>query len=434
MGNARIVDRARRPDKRRAAAVGALLLVATVLCPAPAAAQRAPRDLEPTAADWERVHAAAWEATLTGATARWPRRDGRWVQLVSGDPAGATRAQVDSLEAALWRLAAKLGDARALLAPLRQRPLRYYHAQGQQQMELLVAGDHEGLALPGLRVVISRRLPHEHELVHLLSHLAIEPAPPGQEPLLQEGLASWMAGAAGHSPAALAVAADRALHDDPALLRGLLGGGAFTGSPRPEHERYAVAARFVEYLVERFGVDAFLRAYRLTAGLRLEIAQRPASHALAQLEGELGVDRDELLQAFDTWRAEHPVRPLRPFAPPPRQPDLALQDEALVARLWGGAEWSVELVASAGTPSGRLELMAGGRPLRLVAGPGQLALYDGASGQFLLQLSGEEELAPWRGQAGTGERWLRFSLPAARLGLGERPEAGALAADPRFRY
>lgn len=432
---ARILDRRGGRDKRRAGR-WSLLWLALLFLPLPgrAAGPVPPPTLDPTPADWERVHAQAWEATLATATARWPRRQGRWVQLVSGDPRGATAAQVDSLEAALLGLAARLGDAQELLAPLRERPLRYYHAQGQQQMELLVAGEHEGLALPGLGVVISRRLPHEHELVHLLSHLAIAPAPPGQEPLLQEGLASWMAGAAGLSPAALAVAAERALADAPGLPRELLGGGAFAGSPRPDDERYAVAARFVEYLVDRFGLEAFLRAYRFTAGLRLEIAQRPADHALAQLEGELGVEREALLAGFRDWREAHPARPLRPFAPPPRRPDLQWRDEALVARLWGGDEWAVELEATGGVPSGRLELRDAGRALRLVAGPGQLALYDDASGQFLLQLSGEAEVGPWQGGDAAGARWLRFALPAAALGLGPLPERGELAADPAFRY
>lgn len=436
---ARILDRGADRDKRRAASVFLILFGLPVALlvgalPGPVPSHAAGTGLEPTPADWERVHAQAWEATLASATAQWPRRQGRWVQLISGDPGGATVAQVDSLESSLLRLAARLGDARRMLQPLRARPLRYFHAQGQQQMELLVAGEHEGLALPGLRVVISRRLPHEHELVHLLSHLAIAPAPPGQEALLQEGLASWMAGAAGLSPAALSVAAERALALEPGLPRQLLGGGAFAGSPHPDDVRYAVAARFVEYMVDRFGLPAFLRAYRLTAGLRLELAQRPAAHALAQLEGELEVGREEILAGFDRWRRAHPARPLRPFVPPARRPDMQWEDEALVARLWGGEEWSVDLTAERGAPSGRLLLHEAGRSLRLVAGPEQIALYDGANGQFLLQLRGEEEVGPWRGGEGEGPRWLRFRLPAAALGLGTLPERGELAADPAFRY
>jgi hypothetical protein len=192
----------------------------------------------------------------------------------------------------------------------------------------------DGLALAGQRRIIASRLPHEHEIVHVLAHVAISPAPPQNHPFVQEGLASYLGGHLGESPAAVLALGDDVLDRNPGLVRQLLTVRGFRDAPLPGSECYAAAARFLHYLDSMWGRSRLLSLLRLLAGFEDEVAARPASFVEVQFEGVYETSFDELLAGCDGWRRANPVAGIVATAPPGRSPDLVLSDREHRVRWW----------------------------------------------------------------------------------------------------
>ena len=69
-----------------------------------------------------------------------------------------------------------------------------------RQIELLTGHDAHGMTNFQFDAIISRHLPHTHELVHMLYNFAQEDLPLFTLPVLQEGLACCLGGRWGKSP------------------------------------------------------------------------------------------------------------------------------------------------------------------------------------------------------------------------------------------
>lgn len=275
----------------------------------------------------------------TGQDSGW---DGDWlrtrtasvrVYFEAGYPVEARRLR--ELEAAVQRLAAELGLGPEHLASLRTQPIEYLYAREPGSLSWFGGEDVDGVALVGERKILASRIPHEHELVHVLAYIAIAPAPEHNQPWLQEGLASYLGGHLGESPPAVLATGDRVLDEHRGLMRRLLTVHGFRESVLPAASCYAASARFVQYLDEaRGGRERILELLRLLSGVEQEVVARPASIIETQLEGVYSTGFRRLLHEFEIWRAEHPVSGITPTAPPALTADLLISDEDHVVRWW----------------------------------------------------------------------------------------------------
>lgn len=351
-------------------------------------------------------------------------------------------ADLRALESAVQRLADELRLTAVERASLRTDPIDYLYLRSPSSLNWFGAEDVDGLAIVAERRIVAARVPHEHELVHVLAHIAISPAPPHNHPWLQEGLASYLGGHLGESPTAVLGRGDDVLDRYPGLIGRLLTVTDFRESSIPAEECYAAAARFVHYLDEaRGGRGRILEVLRLLAGSEEEVGARPASIIETQLEGVYATDFASLLEDFEQWRAERPVAGIRPGEPPRRPADLVLEDDDHRVRWWMDQEgWVIAaagrndfvdlaLVWGNARPAGP-EWTAPARPagfeLRLDDEGGHLV--DNAAGIVRLR---------WfdRGRVGTDQPAAVWHLPALAL-VGIRAPSGprevALWSRPRF--
>lgn len=245
------------------------------------------------------------------------------------------RAALAAVESELQRLGARMGLDASLLSTLLEDPIDYFLVQEPGLIESFGAGDVEGLAFPENRLIVSTRLPHQHELVHVLMHLALPGRRGGNHPFLQEGLASYLGGNGVDGELTVLAHADRVLAERVVDLPSLWTVSGWRHAPLDAYDRYAVAARFVQYLAEAAGdLESVRELARLLSGLPDDIEARPWSAVRAQLEGIHGCSWEDLELGFARWRAEHPVADVRETAARVRAADLTRGDDRHHVRVW----------------------------------------------------------------------------------------------------
>ncbi len=383
------------------------------------------------------------------ARADWPQdvHEGTWliartasVRLYHQSDATVSAFVLRDLEVTVQRLGQRLAIDQSRMLELREDPIEYLYVHDGSRLSWFGHPDVDGLAIVAERKVLATRVPHEHELVHVLAWLAIRPALAGIQPWLQEGLASYLGGQLGETPLAVLARGEQVLTRSPGLFPRIFEAEVFRKSPLGQEACYAASARLVQYLDEqRGGIAPLLELLRLLSGEEEEIRRRPAAAIQTQLEGVYGLDIEELMADFFRWRAREAVAGIVPAQVPRRAPDLDLRDTDHRVRWWTGPDgwviaaealqkevdlalvWGSELpsdgVWSAPAPRSGLEL-------RLDEYGGRLLDHDGPS-----------ILVRWYGDAVAPDGSRAWFIPAAALGEIHPPRSESalvLWSAPRF--
>ena len=379
------------------------------------------------------------EAVLERLRTTWMRLRTPSVRLYvePGERPAASRLQ--DLEAAVQRMAGRLDlDGRAR-ASLMRRPIEYVLTGDTALISDLSGIDAEGVAFADERLILATTLPHEHEIVHVLMPLALETRRTGNNSFLQEGLASALGGHAGEAPSAVAVTADEVLARQRVDLRRMFTESGFHGSPLTAHERYAVAARFVDYLWrERGGWPRLRRVLAYLAGESEEIRRRPPEATVVQLEGVYDTHWPQLEQHFLAWVRRNPASSSMREEPPARSADATARDHRHRVALWDdGDTWVLEIRALWGTLATEV---AWGDPLRLEGWaasprvPRRYVLDVDRSGARLRDLRTRELLMRWvapRDRDDVLRDVARLRLDPSVVG-NARPEDWAVWSRPTF--
>jgi hypothetical protein len=293
------------------------------------------------------------EGALDRLRSNWMRLRTPSVRLYvePGQRPGAGRLQ--DLEAAVQRMARRLDLDRRARASLMRRPIEYVLTGDTGLISELSGIDAEGVAFADERLILATTLPHEHEIVHVLMPLALGTRRTGNNSFLQEGLASALGGHGGEAPSAVAVTADRVFARQRVDLRRMFTENGFHESPLTAHERYAVAARFVDYLWrERGGWARLRRVLGYLAGDSEEIRRRPPDATVVQLEGVYDTHWPQLEEDFLGWVRSNPATSSMREEAPARTADATARDHRHHLAFWDdGDTWVLEIRALWGTLS-----------------------------------------------------------------------------------
>jgi hypothetical protein len=258
--------------------------------------------------------------------------------------------QLNQLESEVDRIARSLQLSRRVRASLAQEPIQYVLTRDVNLIRILGGIEAEGIAFAAQRLIISTRLPHTHELVHVLMQLSLECAASANVPFLQEGLASALAGHASEAPPAVFASADAVFAQRHVDIRRLLSYEGFHRSNLDDRDRYAVAARFVDYLFrDGQGWPELRELLRILAGATDELKRRPVQAVVNQFEGVYDRDFDDLIDDFHRWRVANPATSSMLEFEPQRAADAVVSDERHLLRFWDeGDRWVFALRASQG--------------------------------------------------------------------------------------
>lgn len=348
--------------------------------------------------------------------------------------------ELASLEREIDSILAALGAGPEIDLRLRRSPLRYLYTSDLDLLRAVSVSDAEGVSFPSLRLAVSLRLPHPHELVHLLVGEVVADLPAGQEPLLQEGIATLLGGNGDVAPWAVLANADRILDEREVDLSRLWTTNSFRNDEFLDAStRYALAARFVDYLRATQGLDFVLSLLRRLAGNPAEVAARPRDVILLQLEGMMERSWREIVMDFHAWRRDHPADALVATRRPEGHSDRRQRDEFHVADSWRQPDgsWVVALHALEGEVAatiywGEAETL----PLGSALAPPRRRRYSLRVAEGVVTLRDQAErrtLARWEGARSEFVEEVIVRLAPELVPLVAPYDDWSLWARPRFR-
>ncbi len=194
----------------------------------------------------------------------WPRMWGKYFEFWISDTTMFHQAAIEELDRFVDRMAHLLELRLEDLSLLQEKKIIYVLCKDEAEIETLTGFRSRGMYLLPYDYVVTTYSCHFHEVLHLLVNFKLKKLPLYTHPLLQEGIATAFGGRGG-------IAAST-----------LLQGGAFLVSSSVvdvkdllvvEQYRntdpsivYPVSALYVRFLIERMGMNQFLRLYRRYSG------------------------------------------------------------------------------------------------------------------------------------------------------------------------
>ncbi|MCP4582496.1 MAG: hypothetical protein GY839_12880 [candidate division Zixibacteria bacterium] len=202
----------------------------------------------------------------------WPKRPTRYFNVHCTNPNLINNYALNKLDSFVDSLGRLLDVSDSRMEFLAQTKIDYYLCD-EKQIELLTGHVANGMTNLQFDAIITRHLPHTHELVHLLYNYAVEDLPLFTIPVLQEGLACCLGGRWGKSPEVINYWGNVSLTLELAKLDDILTIDGFYQCPGGIDAAYAISSLFVESLIDRFGMDRFMIYYHELSGNSRDINQ-----------------------------------------------------------------------------------------------------------------------------------------------------------------
>jgi len=156
------------------------------------------------------------------------------------------------------------------MAQLREKKIDYYYCN-QDEFRELTGFDAHGLGILQFDAIVSRHLPHDHELVHVLVNYALETPRLFTVPFLQEGLACMLGGRWERSPRVIDYSGFVSLNYDLCAPDDVLTFDDFHKTIGSPDITYPVSSLLCRYLIHIGGMDNFKRLYSRLSGSQFDI-------------------------------------------------------------------------------------------------------------------------------------------------------------------
>jgi len=171
-------------------------------------------------------------------------------------------AEADTfIEALADSLSLSAGD----MKKLREKKIEYFLCSSDSLVGDIVGTLTKGTLDLATNDVITAFFPHYHELAHLLINIKLRRQPLYVQPLLREGVAVYLGGRWGKSPASLMDLAHFLYKEQIVDLDSLLTMRDFDANSATDIA-YPVAGLFCAYLIEQIGIEDFFDLYRSLSG------------------------------------------------------------------------------------------------------------------------------------------------------------------------
>lgn len=219
-------------------------------------------------------------------------------------------------------------------AELRQKRIDYFLGSGDD-VRRITGFDTQGMADLQTDAVVSRSLPHEHELTHLLVNSLLKRLPLYTLPLLQEGLAAYCGGRWSKSPQAIAYQGYITLSNEIGRLDDLLTRAGFLDPAVGAEVSYPIAALFTGYLLEKRGIEDYLSLYAALSGSDSQVGSFDANRVKAAIEKVCGVPWTDVAAGFEAYWKQLPLQGILPDTNrPSRRPDFGIDTAGVQVFIW----------------------------------------------------------------------------------------------------
>ena len=195
----------------------------------------------------------------------WKRHDTRYVTVHFNNASLINEYALNDLDGFVVSMGEHLALSEAEMERLEKEKIDYYLCS-EEEIEKLTGFSTYGMTNLQFDAIISRRLPHYHEMVHLLVNYALKELPLYTLPCLQEGVAVCFGGRWDKSLQVVFQVGHFTLAQKFFQLEDVLTYDAFHQTVGNPDFSYPLSGIFVKFLIEQFGIERFKALYRELSG------------------------------------------------------------------------------------------------------------------------------------------------------------------------
>lgn len=228
----------------------------------------APYHLVKSAGQW-RIVSQLWLSTQG-----WQEIETRYTTVHFHDSSLINTRALDQLDRFIDSLTTVFHMPDSLHELLVSQKIEYYLCN-EDAMEQISGYPVHGMTSTPFDAVVSRHLPHYHELVHAVANVAMRELPLHQLPCLQEGLAVHLGGRWEKSPAVLLQLGEVMQRQQMGSIEEILTYGGFHYEMGSLDISYALSGLMAAFLIEESGIERYQELLRLFAGTDSEVRSLP---------------------------------------------------------------------------------------------------------------------------------------------------------------
>lgn len=286
-----------------------------------------PYHLVKTGARW-RIVSQLWLSTQG-----WRQRETRYTTVHYQDSSLINDRALDQLDRFIDSLATVFHMPDSLRARMASQKIEYYICD-EDAMQRVSGYPVHGMTSTPFDAVVSRHLPHYHELVHAVANVAMQQLPLHQQPCLQEGLAVCLGGRWEKSPAVVMQQGDFMLREQMGKLSDVHTYDGFNQGTGNLDISYALSGLLCGYFIEHAGIDKFIETLRNRSGSDARVRSMDDKVMESVIAGALQVPWDTLAAHVATYAAGFRGSGLHPgAAASPTADSLILNSDALRVKI-----------------------------------------------------------------------------------------------------
>ncbi|MCP4703415.1 MAG: hypothetical protein GY865_02295 [candidate division Zixibacteria bacterium] len=228
-------------------------------------------------------------------TQNWNSVNTRYANVIFSDSSLINTYALKKLDEFIQKTCQTFAIPSTKMKKLEKNKIDYFLCN-QNEMKLLTGYDAHGITNLQFDAIISRHLPHPHELIHLLINYSLEDLPLYTLPLLQEGLAVAYGGRWCKEPEIVMQLSPFIISENICKLRDLLSQSSFN-KIMPDIS-YPVSGAFSHMLITNYGIDSLKKIYLLLSGSFNEIQKLTKNNIVNIFQQTYGTEWETLESDF----------------------------------------------------------------------------------------------------------------------------------------
>jgi hypothetical protein len=304
----------------------------------------------------------------------WMRHDTRYATVHFSDASLINEYALNELDRFVASMGEHLALSEAEMKCLEKEKIDYYLCS-EEEIENLTGFSTQGLTNLQFDAIISRRLPHYHEMVHFLVNYALKELPLYTLPCLQEGIAVCFGGRWDKSPQVVFQVGHFTLAQSFFSVEDVLTYNGFHETVGNPDFSYPISGIFVKFLIEQLGKDSssflfdqtfsfrkrkslvgverFKLLYRGLSGTDDAVRAFSIEDVQSKISKIYGTPWEEIQKKFAGYWGQFEFSGLVPGGLPANEPIVTMKSEHLSVQIWDSDnDYLFEIRATTDIPKG----------------------------------------------------------------------------------
>lgn len=233
-------------------------------------------------------------------TKDWYICETHYTRVIYSDSTRTNLAALQALDNFIESCASKLGISDTDLSRLAEVKIDYYLCN-EGQIKTLTGQSVQGMVDLPSDAIVTRHLPHKHELTHLLVNYAMRTLPLYTAPFMQEGIACAIGGRWQKSPGIIDYSGYAIMKFKLAGLDDILTYNGFHRKVNNADITYPLSALLVGYLLDSLGIDQWRQLYLDLSGTDQVVQSLTVENVKSKIETACTKPWASIDTSFSIW-------------------------------------------------------------------------------------------------------------------------------------